>query len=108
MDQFKYSDLKVSHQIEPLTQHIINPDLPPSFATEQLKRKTEHRVVIRTKRSLADGTTRSIESAKPRPSDDKRRSLSMSTGKNMGRKGGEDERFGEPTMEELMQMNPLI
>ena len=58
-------------------------------------------------KSLQEGTTRSIESAKGRPKDDKRRSLSMTSEKHMGRILVEGE-AAEPTMEELMRMHPLI
>ena len=50
-----------------------------------------------------------IQTAKAKPKEDKRRSLSMTSDKSISSKAiAEDEVFGEPTMEELMRMHPLI
>lgn len=60
MDQHKYSDLKVSVEVDPLTQHIINSDFMLESLSEQPKRKTEQKNVFRMMKRANDGQMRTI------------------------------------------------
>lgn len=82
MDEHKYSDIKISVELDSLTQHIINNDLVFETISEQPKRKNEVKHAFRLKRNQ-DAITRNIESANLKGRD--RRSLSMSSDKKANR-----------------------
>ena len=64
MDEHKFSELKVSLEVDLLTQHIVNHDhFIDSFEEKKQKKSEKHH--FRMKRTLQEGT-RTIESANPR------------------------------------------
>lgn len=97
MDEHKYSELKISFELDSLTQHIVNNDFVFETISEQPKRKNEVKHAFRLKRNQ-DTSSRNVESANPKGRD--RRSLSMSSDKKANRHTiGEMDVFREPTME---------
>lgn len=54
MDQHKYSDMKISVEIDTLTQHILNGDIIRESLSEPPKKRTEARTAFRMKRSNLD------------------------------------------------------
>lgn len=54
MDQHKYSDLKVSVEIEPLTQHILYEDFIRETISEPPKKKNDGRHIFRMKKANFD------------------------------------------------------
>lgn len=55
MDEHKYSDLKISAEVDSLTQHVLNQELMiDSFVGEINKSKGENKVVVRKKRNLVE------------------------------------------------------
>jgi hypothetical protein len=86
MDQHKYSEFKISVEIEPLTQHILYEDFIRETISEPPKKKNDGRAVFRMKKSNIDHiSAKTIEINTSQQLEGKRRSFSNTSDKNINR-----------------------
>jgi hypothetical protein len=86
MDQHKYSDIKISVEIEPLTQHFLYEDFIRETVSEPPKKKHDGKHIFRMKKSNIDHpTAKTIEINSSQQHEDRRRSFSNTSDKNINR-----------------------
>lgn len=109
MDQHKYSDIKISTEIQPLTQHILYEEFIRETISEPPKKKHDGRHIFRMKKPNTDHiTAKAIELNTSHQRDDRRRSFSNSSDKNFNRYQMDEQATNQLTMEDLMRLNPMI
>lgn len=86
MDQHKYSDIKISVEIEPLTQHILYEDFIRETISEPPKKKHDGKHIFRMKKSnIEHMVAKTIEVNSSKQREDRRRSFSNTSDKNINR-----------------------